>query len=110
MMARDARILFVDEPTAALSETEAHSVLQVLRRLAESGCAVVLVTHRLDEIKDFADRVTVIRDGIHHGPLEMAGCTTWMASSPSCWATGWRPCFPPVPEVTASASRWNSTR
>lgn len=75
MLARDARILFVDEPTAALSETEAQSVLQVLRQLARSGCAVVLVTHRLDEIKNFADRVTVIRDGAHHGPYDVADCT-----------------------------------
>jgi ribose transport system ATP-binding protein/rhamnose transport system ATP-binding protein len=75
MLAREAKVLFVDEPTAALSETEALGVLRVLRRLAESGCAVVLVTHRLDEIMDFADRVTVIRDGAHHGPLLVADCT-----------------------------------
>lgn len=75
MLARDAKVLFVDEPTAALSETEALGVLRVLRRLAQSGCAVVLVTHRLDEVMNFCDRVTVIRDGAHHGPFPVADCT-----------------------------------
>jgi ABC-type sugar transport system ATPase subunit len=75
MLARDATVLFVDEPTAALSESEATRVLEVLRALADSGCAVVLVTHRLDEVMAFADRVTVIRDGAHHGPQDVADCT-----------------------------------
>src|SRR5581483_10841188 len=61
MLTRDASVLIVDEPTAALSGQEASQVLAVLRDLADSGCAVVLVTHRLDEVMNHADRVTVIR-------------------------------------------------
>jgi ribose transport system ATP-binding protein len=72
MLARDATVLFVDEPTAALSDSEAAHVLDVLRGLADSGCAVVLVTHRLDEVMAHADRVTVIRDGVRYGPLNVA--------------------------------------
>jgi len=75
MLARDASVLFVDEPTAALSAQEASQVLAVLRDLADAGCAVVLVTHRLDEVMTHADRVTVIREGVDHGPLHVSDCT-----------------------------------
>lgn len=67
MLSRNARIMLVDEPTAALSEVEAHRVLQLLRDLTHRGAGVCLVTHRLDEIKQFTDRVTVLRDGLAQG-------------------------------------------
>ena len=58
-----ARVVVLDEPTAALSEEEARRVLDVVRGLRGQGCAVVYVSHRLEEVLEIADRVTVLRDG-----------------------------------------------
>lgn len=75
ILVREASVVLVDEPTAALSGSEAVRVLSVLRDLADEGCAVVLVTHRIDEIRRVADRVTVLRDGRMAGPLNVAECS-----------------------------------
>jgi len=58
-----ARILVMDEPTAALSEREAGHLLGVVRDLRASGVGIVYVSHRLDEVLALADRYTVLRDG-----------------------------------------------
>jgi len=58
-----ARILVMDEPTAALSEREAGHLLGVVRDLRASGVGIVYVSHRLDEVLALADRFTVLRDG-----------------------------------------------
>jgi simple sugar transport system ATP-binding protein len=60
---RDARVLILDEPTAVLTHGEAEALYATLRRLAESGKAIVVVTHKLGEVVDFADEVTVMRRG-----------------------------------------------
>jgi general nucleoside transport system ATP-binding protein len=60
---RQPRLFLLDEPTAVLLPDEIAALLDVCRRVAESGCAVVLVTHKLAEIKKAADRVTVLRGG-----------------------------------------------
>jgi simple sugar transport system ATP-binding protein len=60
---RSPRVFVLDEPTAVLLPDEIASLLEVCRRVASSGCAVVLVTHKLAEIKRAADRVTVLRGG-----------------------------------------------
>ena len=60
---REPRLLVLDEPTAVLLPDEIASLLQVCRRVADSGCGVVLVTHKLAEIRQVADRVTVLRAG-----------------------------------------------
>ncbi|MDB5406158.1 MAG: transporter ATP-binding protein [Rhodospirillales bacterium] len=57
------RILILDEPTAVLTDAEADRLLETVRRLAETGVAVVLVTHKLYEVKRHADAVTVMRGG-----------------------------------------------
>jgi len=67
MLSRNARIMLVDEPTAALSEVEARRVLKLLQDLTDRGAGVCLVTHRLDEIAEFTDRVTILRDGLAQG-------------------------------------------
>lgn len=59
----DARLVVMDEPTAALSEHEVHIVFDVVDRLVERGIAVVFVSHRLPEIMRLAHRVTVMKDG-----------------------------------------------
>ena len=63
LLARDARILILDEPTAALSDVEIERVKQVVRSLAGEGNAVIYVTHRLGEVFELANRVTVFRNG-----------------------------------------------
>jgi ABC-type sugar transport system ATPase subunit len=62
-LGRDARILMLDEPTATLSDTEINRVFAVTRELARAGTSVVYISHRLGEVLELCDRVTVIRDG-----------------------------------------------
>lgn len=62
-IAAEARLLFMDEPTASLTRTEVNSLLEVVRRLKDDGIAVVFVSHKLDEVIEIAERVTVLRDG-----------------------------------------------
>jgi simple sugar transport system ATP-binding protein len=62
-LSRDERILILDEPTAVLAPSEADDLLAQLRRLADSGRAIVLITHKLREALAVADAITVIRRG-----------------------------------------------
>jgi rhamnose transport system ATP-binding protein len=59
----DVRVLIMDEPTAALSAHESAELFKQIRRLTASGVAVLFISHRLDEVFEIADRVTVLRDG-----------------------------------------------
>ena len=58
-----ARLVIMDEPTAALAVAETRKVLALARRLAERGCAVVLISHNIADVMDVADRVVVFRRG-----------------------------------------------
>jgi len=58
-----ARLLVFDEPTAVLTENEAADLLRTMRALAAQGIAILFITHRLDEVLEVADNVTVLRDG-----------------------------------------------
>jgi len=62
-LARDSRILILDEPTAALSEAEVAVLLDILRDLRKRGIACIYISHKLDEVFAVADRITVLRDG-----------------------------------------------
>jgi len=57
------RLLILDEPTAPLSQDSVELLFSVVRRFAAAGTAVVYITHRLGEVREIADRVTVLRDG-----------------------------------------------
>jgi ribose transport system ATP-binding protein len=59
----DARVLILDEPTSSLTLHEANNLFGVLRGLRERGVAIVFVSHKLEEVLDIADRVSVLRDG-----------------------------------------------
>lgn len=59
----DAKVLIMDEPTAALTDSEIDDLFTVIRQLRESGVGIVHISHRLEELKLIADRVTVMRDG-----------------------------------------------
>jgi ribose transport system ATP-binding protein len=62
-LSRKARLLILDEPTAALSHHEAQTLFRFVRRLRDQGVAIIYITHRLDEVSTIADRVQVLRDG-----------------------------------------------
>lgn len=59
----EARVLILDEPTAALSQQEVDRLFAFLRRLRDQGTAIIYITHRLDEVHAISDRVQVLRDG-----------------------------------------------
>lgn len=59
------KVLVFDEPTAVLTESDADRLLETMRKIADSGIAILFITHRLDEVKRVADRITVLRDGQH---------------------------------------------
>ena len=59
----DARLIIMDEPTAALSQTEVQELLRIVRQLRSEGVAILFVTHRLEEVMEICDRITVLRDG-----------------------------------------------
>ena len=62
-LAANARLLFMDEPTASLTRHEVDLLLATVRRLKAQGVAIVFVSHRLEEVVEIAERVTVLRDG-----------------------------------------------
>jgi ABC-type sugar transport system ATPase subunit len=64
-VAIDAPLIIMDEPTASLPGSDAENLLRIVRELRDAGSTVVFVSHRLDEIRAVADRVTVLRNGRH---------------------------------------------
>jgi ABC-type sugar transport system ATPase subunit len=64
---RDARVLVLDEPTAALTKAEAARLFRVLDDLKRRGLAIVFISHHLDDVQRVSDRITVLRDGLRVG-------------------------------------------
>jgi ribose transport system ATP-binding protein len=62
-LARDCRVLILDEPTAALTDPEIGLLFANIRRLQDEGVGILYISHRMDEIRRIADRITVLRDG-----------------------------------------------
>lgn len=62
-MASDAKLMIMDEPTASLTRTEVNHLIKVVEDLKSKGVTVVFVSHKLDEVMEISDRITVIRDG-----------------------------------------------
>ena len=62
-ISQDARVIIMDEPTAVLSAAESRTLFEQIRRLTAQGVAIIFISHKLDEIMELADRVTVLRDG-----------------------------------------------
>jgi len=81
-LARDARVLLLDEPTASLTDTESDQVHQAVRRLRDRGVGVLYTTHRLAEVPLLCDRVTVLRGGrvVSHGAATTYGENELIAS------------------------------
>ena len=68
----DAQLLIMDEPTAALSESDVESLFKTVRLLRERGVGIIYISHKLSEVFELADRVTVLRDGEYVGTKEVA--------------------------------------
>ncbi|MFY1593687.1 sugar ABC transporter ATP-binding protein [Micromonospora sp. WMMD737] len=117
----DARVLVMDEPTAALADAEVRRLMSTIRALRERGVAVVYISHRLEEIEHIADRATVLRNGevagtLRPGPADRQRIITLMVGRPaealfSAGSAGpARPAGPPVLEVDDLAVRPRGTR
>lgn len=72
MLYRDADILIFDEPTAVLTPQEIDELMEIMKNLAKEGKSIILITHKLDEIKAVAKRCTVIRRGKYIGVVDVA--------------------------------------
>ena len=82
-LGRNAKIIVMDEPTSALNAREAEHLFALVGELKEKGCAIVYITHKMEEIECLADRITVLRDGRHIGTaprseLSMPELIEWM--------------------------------
>ncbi|MDC7241410.1 MAG: sugar ABC transporter ATP-binding protein [Spirochaetales bacterium] len=66
-VSHNLKILILDEPTAALTETEINELFSIMRDLADKGVGMIYISHRMDEIGKITDRVTVLRDGEYVG-------------------------------------------
>ncbi|MFQ6546451.1 sugar ABC transporter ATP-binding protein [Aestuariibius sp. 2305UL40-4] len=72
-MSRHARVLFLDEPTAVLTKAETAVLFDLVRRLKAEGVGIVFISHKLDEVEEIADRITVLRDGTLVETIPAAG-------------------------------------
>jgi ABC-type uncharacterized transport system ATPase subunit len=72
---RDARMLILDEPTAVLTAQEAHELFEVLRALKKDGVSIVFISHKLNEVLEISDRVTVLRRGKQVDTVPTEGAT-----------------------------------
>ncbi|HDP81044.1 MAG TPA: sugar ABC transporter ATP-binding protein, partial [Spirochaetes bacterium] len=66
-LAREARVIIMDEPTSALSNDEAKNLFTVIAGLKQRNCGIIYITHKMEEIFTIADRITVLRDGVCMG-------------------------------------------
>ncbi len=71
----DASVLIMDEPTAALTDTEIDELFRIIRSLREQGVGIVHISHRLEELRQISDRVTVMRDGRHVATVDTKAVT-----------------------------------
>ena len=79
-LSRDARVLILDEPTAVLTPQETDDLIRVMRALRDGGTSIVFITHKLREVREVADRITVIRRGKVVGSALPSASTTELAS------------------------------
>ncbi len=68
-VSHDSKILVLDEPTAALTQTEVEELFKIMNDLKEKGIGMIYISHRMDEINRISDRITVMRDGEYVGTL-----------------------------------------
>ncbi len=73
---RGAEILILDEPTAVLTPQETDRLFSILRKMREKGCAIIIITHKLQEVLSISDRVTILRKGKSIETVDTAACDT----------------------------------
>lgn len=66
---RGAEILILDEPTAVLTPQETESLFKILRKMKQAGCSIIIITHKLNEVMEISDRITVLRKGETFGTV-----------------------------------------
>ena len=71
----NTKILVLDEPSAALTESEIEELFQFIRRLKASGVGIIYISHRMEELQEITDRITVMRDGQYVGTVNTAETT-----------------------------------
>jgi ribose transport system ATP-binding protein len=74
-VSKKSRIIIMDEPTTALTDVETQKLFEVIRKLKSEGIAIIYISHRLDEIFDICDDVTVLRDGKYIGSTKVSDVT-----------------------------------
>lgn len=74
-VSRDCKVLILDEPTAALTQTEIDELFQIMADLKSKGIGMIYISHRMDEIKAISDRITVMRDGEYVGTVDTDSVT-----------------------------------
>lgn len=79
-LSRDAKVLVFDEPTAVLTPQETDELMAIMRQLRDEGTAIVFITHKLREVREVADRITVIRLGTVIGEAEPTATNAELAS------------------------------
>lgn len=79
-LSRDAKVLVFDEPTAVLTPQETDELMDIMRQLKDEGTAIVFITHKLREVREVADRITVIRLGKVVGEAEPSATNAELAS------------------------------
>ena len=79
-LSRDAQVLVLDEPTAVLTPQETDELMQIMRELTESGKSIVFITHKLREVREVADKITVIRLGKVVGEAEPTASNAELAA------------------------------
>ncbi|MFH1115874.1 MAG: sugar ABC transporter ATP-binding protein [Pseudomonadota bacterium] len=82
-LARNAEILVMDEPTSSCGRQETTALLEMVKQLSRAGTTIIYISHRLEEVVEIADDITVLRDGraVYTGPMEsltIAGIVTYM--------------------------------
>jgi ribose transport system ATP-binding protein len=82
-LAFDCRIIVMDEPTSALTDVEVEKLFVIVDKLKKSGCGIIYISHKMEEIYRIADRITVLRDGTYVGTatakeLDQAKMVKWM--------------------------------
>lgn len=73
---RGARILILDEPTAVLTPQETGRLFDILKKMKEQGAAIIIITHKLNEVMAVSDQVTVMRNGKVVGTMKTADTNT----------------------------------
>lgn len=81
VLARRARLLILDEPTAVLTPAEARDLFSALRAFRSGGNAVIIISHKLDEVMEISDRVTILRGGRNVGTWETRECSPRMLAA-----------------------------